>query len=138
MFGVQSRTDAFEKNHALTRSPLDDVDDREAVVRYGDRLSRSPHARDQRCEGFDRARTVARERGFSPYVRTVGGRVVAYAGTTVAFPLAEPTENTRGARTAGATGCERVCEVRWRISVSVSNGVNPRVRSAREPIHLRN
>lgn len=52
--------------------------------------------RDARREGYDRARATARERGFPPVERSVGGRAVAYDGeTTVAFARAEPVEDGR-------------------------------------------
>ena len=47
--------------------------------------------RDRRAEGYDRAREAARERGYAVIEREVGGRAVVYAGSTVAFALAEPT-----------------------------------------------
>ncbi|WP_207586713.1 lipoate--protein ligase family protein [Halomontanus rarus] len=52
--------------------------------------------RDARLDGYDRARAAARERGFPPVERSVGGRAVAYDGeTTIAFARAEPVEDGR-------------------------------------------
>lgn len=52
--------------------------------------------RDRRLEGYDRARERARERGFPPLEREVGGRAVAYDGeTTVAFARATPVTDLR-------------------------------------------
>ncbi len=52
--------------------------------------------RDACLEGYDRARDVARERGFPPVERSVGGRAVAYDGaTTLAFARAEPVADFR-------------------------------------------
>jgi octanoyl-[GcvH]:protein N-octanoyltransferase len=52
--------------------------------------------RDSRLEGYDRAREAARERGFPPVERSVGGRAVAYDGeTTIAFARAEPISDFR-------------------------------------------
>jgi lipoate-protein ligase A len=45
--------------------------------------------------GYDRAREAARERGFEPIERSVGGRAVAYTGSTVAFAHAVSVENPR-------------------------------------------
>lgn len=56
--------------------------------------------------GYDRAVAAARDRGFEPVERRVGGRAVAYTGTTVAFAHATPVENPRtglGDRYAAAT-----------------------------------
>lgn len=46
--------------------------------------------RDARADSYDRARAVAREQGFVPVERGVGGRAVAYTGETVAVVYAEP------------------------------------------------
>ncbi|KDE59621.1 lipoate--protein ligase [Halostagnicola sp. A56] len=52
--------------------------------------------RDAGLEGYDDARAVAREFGFSPVERSVGGRAVAYDGkTTLAFARAEPVADFR-------------------------------------------
>lgn len=52
--------------------------------------------RDARLEGYDDARAAAREFGFSPVERSVGGRAVAYDGeTTLAFARAEPVADFR-------------------------------------------
>lgn len=52
--------------------------------------------RDAALEGYDRARTAARERGFPPIERDVGGRAVAYDGeTTLSFARAEPVADLR-------------------------------------------
>jgi len=45
--------------------------------------------------GYDRAVAAARDRGFEPVERSVGGRAVAYTGSTVAFAHAVPVENPR-------------------------------------------
>lgn len=51
--------------------------------------------RDSGAPGYDRARRIARERGYVPVGRSVGGRAVAYQGSTVAFAQAEPVEDPR-------------------------------------------
>jgi octanoyl-[GcvH]:protein N-octanoyltransferase len=48
--------------------------------------------RDSRAEGYDEARRTAEEHDFSPVERDVGGRAVAYTGSTVAFARTEPTD----------------------------------------------
>jgi lipoate-protein ligase A len=45
--------------------------------------------------GYDRAVAAARERGFEPVERSVGGRAVAYTGSTVAFAHAVPVADPR-------------------------------------------
>lgn len=58
--------------------------------------------------GYDRAVAAARERGFDPVERRVGGRAVAYTGSTVAFAHAVPVDSPRtglDARYAAASEC---------------------------------
>jgi len=51
--------------------------------------------RDARSVGYDRARETAREQGYAVLERQVGGRAVAYTGTTVALALATPIDDVR-------------------------------------------
>jgi len=51
--------------------------------------------RDANAVGYDRARRAARERGFEPIERSVGGRAVAYTGTTLAVAHARPIDDMR-------------------------------------------
>ncbi|MFC6954041.1 lipoate--protein ligase family protein [Halorubellus litoreus] len=53
--------------------------------------------RDTRSEGYDAAAAAAREHGFEPVERSVGGRAVAYDGaTTLAFARITPVDGVRG------------------------------------------
>jgi len=52
--------------------------------------------RDATEDGYDRARRAARERGFPPVEREVGGRAVAYTGRTVALARVTPVADLRG------------------------------------------
>lgn len=51
--------------------------------------------RDAREPGYDRARAAAERRGYPAIERSVGGRAVAYTGTTVAFAHAVPAADSR-------------------------------------------
>ncbi|KTG08778.1 lipoate--protein ligase [Haloprofundus marisrubri] len=51
--------------------------------------------RDTRADGYDAAREAAEERGYPAIERSVGGRAVAYTGTTLAFAHARPVEDMR-------------------------------------------
>jgi lipoate-protein ligase A len=51
--------------------------------------------RDAGEDGYEAARDAARDHGFPPVERSVGGRAVAYADTTLAFALAEPIADLR-------------------------------------------
>jgi lipoate-protein ligase A len=52
--------------------------------------------RDARSEGYDAAREAAESRGFPTVERSVGGRAVAYTGSTVAFAHAVPVAGRGG------------------------------------------
>ena len=51
--------------------------------------------RDAAADGYARARRAARDHGYDPVERRVGGRAVAYTGGTVAFVYAVPTDGAR-------------------------------------------
>jgi octanoyl-[GcvH]:protein N-octanoyltransferase len=51
--------------------------------------------RDRAADGYERARDAAVERGFQPVERRVGGRAVAYTGSTVAFARTRPITDPR-------------------------------------------
>jgi lipoate-protein ligase A len=51
--------------------------------------------RDSTVDGYKRARRIATERGYEPFERSVGGRAVAYTGSTVAFAFVVPTDGGR-------------------------------------------
>ncbi|EMA52359.1 lipoyl protein ligase domain-containing protein [Halococcus thailandensis] len=48
--------------------------------------------RDARADGYEEATRAAEDKGFPAVERAVGGRAVAYTGSTVAFARAEPTD----------------------------------------------
>ncbi|WP_096393349.1 lipoate--protein ligase family protein [Halorubrum trapanicum] len=52
--------------------------------------------RDAREPGFEAAKRAAEEAGFPPLERDVGGRAVAYTGSTLSFGVAVPTGDGRG------------------------------------------
>ena len=51
--------------------------------------------RDANEPGYERANRIAREQGFEPVEREVGGRAVAYTGSTVAFAHCRPVDDPR-------------------------------------------
>jgi len=51
--------------------------------------------RDIHDEGYEHAREAAESAGFPAIERSVGGRAVAYTGTTVAVALSKPAEDVR-------------------------------------------
>ena len=95
----------------LVRGALSDVDDDRGVTRRLARMSERTDdptlrvwtpprqiafgRRDSSVEGYERAREIAVDHGYTPVERSVGGRAVPYTGTTVAFAVAIPTEDER-------------------------------------------
>lgn len=59
--------------------------------------------RDARAEEYDEAKRIAEEHDFPPVERSVGGRAVAYTGSTVAFARTEPPEDGIQRRYVSAT-----------------------------------
>lgn len=94
---VRGRAGSIDADRALSRRLLDWAEDGETAIRAW-----CPHRqvafgrRDARSDGFERATSIARERGFPPVERDVGGRAVAYTGSTVAFARAEPAAGRGG------------------------------------------
>jgi len=87
-----------ETDFDRTRRMADRVaEDREPALRVW-----RPHRqvafgrRDVNSDGYDRARTAAQDREYTVIERAVGGRAVAYTGSTVSFSLAVPTDDPRG------------------------------------------
>lgn len=108
---LRGRAGTVEADREVTRSLLADVrrdgeaeeDEASEENEVGESAVRAwrPHRqvafgrRDAASDGYDRAREVAREHGFPPHERGVGGRAVAYTGATVAFARIEPIGDTR-------------------------------------------
>ncbi len=93
----RGRAATIEADRAVSDRLLSSAADGEPAVRVW-----RPHRqlafgrRDCRLEGYDVARKIARERGFPPIERGVGGRAVAYDGeTTLAFARADPVADFR-------------------------------------------
>ncbi|WP_226022103.1 lipoyl protein ligase domain-containing protein [Halomicrobium salinisoli] len=78
--------------------------------------------RDARSDGYDRAREAARERGYVPLEREVGGRAVAYTGTTVAFALARPADDRSGIRDRYAEATDRLRAALASLGVDAREG----------------
>lgn len=94
---IQGRAGSIEADYRVTADAL------ERAGRTGRRLLRvwRPHRqlafgpRDTNADGYERARRAALADGFQPVERTVGGRAVAYTGSTVAFARCQPVEDLR-------------------------------------------
>jgi len=82
--------------------------------------------RDATEAGYDRAVAAARERGFEPIERRVGGRAVAYTGSTVAFAHAVPVESPRtGIEARYAAASEHLRGALSRLDVDAVPGEPP-------------
>lgn len=83
----------FERTQVMAETV---AEDREPALRVW-----RPHRqvafgrRDANSDGYDRARRAARDRDYAVIERAVGGRAVAYTGSTVSFSLAVPAEDPR-------------------------------------------
>ncbi|ODR83102.1 lipoate--protein ligase [Haladaptatus sp. W1] len=79
--------------------------------------------RDARAEKYDVAKSVARSCDFEPLERSVGGRAVAYTGTTVAFATTVPLEDMRtGMEERYAETTETLQRAFWRLGVPAQRG----------------
>lgn len=94
---VRGREPTVERDRAATAAALDRAgENEEVVVRVW-----TPHRqvafgrRDARADGYEGATAAARERGFEPVERSVGGRAVGYTGRTLAFAVAVPQSTVR-------------------------------------------
>lgn len=82
--------------------------------------------RDARAADFDDAVEVAESRGFAAIERSVGGRAVAYTGTTVAFAHALPLEDARiGMDERYETGTTAVIRALRQLGVPARRGEPP-------------
>lgn len=97
MRAVRGRAGDIEEDRAVTRSLLEDARETgiPAVRAWTPHRQVAFGRRDAREAGYDRAREAAREHGFPPYEREVGGRAVAYTGSTVAFVRVDPDAELR-------------------------------------------
>lgn len=94
---LRGRASTIEADYRVTASLVDSsAAEREPAVRVW-----QPHRqvafgrRDAAADGYDDARAVAIEHGFEPVEREVGGRAVAYTGSTIAFARVVPLEDQR-------------------------------------------
>jgi len=94
---IRGRADDLEEDLAVTGALLEDVraSGRPAVRAWTPGRQVAFGRRDVRADGYERARRAARERGFRPVERRVGGRAVAYTGSTVAAIRADPVDGGR-------------------------------------------
>lgn len=79
--------------------------------------------RDSRESGYGDARAVAREHGFEPTDRRVGGRAVAYTGSTLAIAHAVPINDIRqGMCERYKTASQTLVDVLTALGADVTRG----------------
>jgi len=78
--------------------------------------------RDANADDYERARQIAREYGYRPVERRVGGRAVAYTGSTVAFSHARPGADRTAIDARYADAVERVRRALGGLGLDVTNG----------------
>ncbi|WP_144906297.1 lipoate--protein ligase family protein [Halobellus captivus] len=94
---VRGRAPSIEADRAVVENLTDAVaqTDVPAVRVWKPHKQVAFGRRDTRADGYDRARERAEARGYPTVERSVGGRAVAYTGTTVAFAAVVPTPTPR-------------------------------------------
>jgi len=94
---LRGRAGDHERDYERTRAMVERVaaDGEPALRCWRPHRQAAFGRRDRRAEEYERARRAASDRGYAVLEREVGGRAVAYTGSTVAFALAEPTDDGR-------------------------------------------
>jgi lipoate-protein ligase A len=78
--------------------------------------------RDTHERGYERACTLARERGYPPVERSSGGRAVAYTGSTLAVVYAEPDPDRTAIQARYDAATERYLRAFDSLGVDVHQG----------------
>ncbi|ELY98389.1 lipoyl protein ligase domain-containing protein [Natrialba aegyptia] len=109
---LRGRASTIERDHAVTQSLLSEpIETAVRVWRPLRHVAFGP--RDVREDRYERACETARKLGYGTYERSVGGRAVAYTGTTICFAHIDTVADQR----AGLTGrYERILD-RLRIAL---------------------
>lgn len=128
MLVLRGRADTPNEDRGVTDDLLSHT---AATGQYGLRVWR-PHQqvafgrRDTHATGYDTAANLARDHGYEPMVRRVGGRAVAYTGRTAAFVRTEPVTDIRSGLDeryeSVTTAVQRAC---WRLGAPVQRGEPP-------------
>lgn len=88
----------------------------------------SPHPqvafgrRDARSDGYDAAIAAAERRGFVPVEREVGGRAVAFTGSTLSVVHADPNADRTAIQARYEAATERLARALDSVGVAVSEG----------------
>jgi lipoate-protein ligase A len=91
----------------------------------------SPHQqvafgrRDTRADGYDVATAAAERHGYPPVDRAVGGRAVAYTGSTLAVVHADPDADRTAIQSRYEDATERVTRALASLGVDATDGEPP-------------
>jgi lipoate-protein ligase A len=121
---LRGRAETREADHERTESLV------ATVVEEGEPALRvwAPHRqvafgrRDTNEEGYDRARAAAREHDYPPVERQVGGRAVAYTGSTLAVVYAEPDPDRTAIEARYDAATERYLDAFEQLGVDAHEG----------------
>ncbi|MFT4922883.1 MAG: octanoyl-[GcvH]:protein N-octanoyltransferase [Haloarculaceae archaeon] len=121
---LRGRAGTIEADRAVTDHLV------ERAVERGESALRvwTPHPqvafgrRDATAAGYDRARELAREAGYPPVERSVGGRAVAYTGSTVALVHADPAAERTAIEARYDRATDRLRTAFDRLGVDASEG----------------
>lgn len=122
---LRGRGETVAADRERTVAMLDaTAEDGESAVRvWRPRRQLAFGRRDTRAEGYEEAAAAAREHGFPPMERSVGGRAVAYTGTTVAFAVSVPVRNIREGMAARYDRTTRAVQRSlWKLDVPAQRG----------------
>ena len=124
---LRGRAATIEADHDRTDAMV------ERVVETGEPALRvwTPHRqiafgrRDANAAGYDRARQIARDRDYTPVERRVGGRAVAFTGTTLAAVYADPDVDRTAIHSRYETAIERYRRALDSLGVDAREGEPP-------------
>ncbi len=122
---LRGRAETRDEDRQVTAAMLTETADTgEPAVRVW-----APHRqiafgrRDARAEKYNVARSIARACDFEPLERSVGGRAVAYTGSTMAFAKTVPLSDMRtGMEERYAETTEALQRAFWRLGVPAQRG----------------
>ncbi|KYH27864.1 hypothetical protein HAPAU_05390 [Halalkalicoccus paucihalophilus] len=128
MHVLRGRAGSIEADRRVTAEMLTAAgEEREPAVRVWTPSRQLAFGRrDANGPGYEEARRIAEGRGFPAVERSVGGRAVAYTGSTLAFAHAVPIEDSREGLTARYDGAsERVRRALAGLGVETEHGEPP-------------
>ena len=81
--------------------------------------------RDTRADGYDDATVLARHRGYPAVERDVGGRAVAFTGSTLAVVHADPDADRTAIQSRYDEATERIQQALANVGVDATDGEPP-------------